>query len=285
MIIFSLWVLLSGAAGPPPVTTASGISAAGLYYEASGAGEPVVLIHGFSLDRRMWEPQIAPLEKRFRVIRYDLRGHGKSAAPDAPYAPVEDLASVLDALGLKRATLVGLSAGAELATDFAIAHPDRVTRLVLAAPGLGGYKLTTPLTWMAPVFAAAGAGEPERAAALWAGTPIMALHTNTAAAALVREIVSTNSRLWTYKSNPAKPLDPPAIHRLAEVRCPALILVGDQDLPHIKEVAGLLAGGIAGAKQVTVPGAGHLINLDQPAAFNEIVGRILGAGSHSPTPP
>ena len=85
--------------------TATGTSAGGLFYEASGAGESVVLIHAFSVDRRMWAPQIAALEGRFRVIRYDLRGHGNSAAPSAPYAPHEDLRFVLDTLGISRATL------------------------------------------------------------------------------------------------------------------------------------------------------------------------------------
>src|SRR5439155_13840129 len=100
------------------VTT--GTSPAGLYYEASGVGEAVVLIHAFSVDRRMWAPQIAVLEGRFQVIRYDLRGHGKSEGPSAPYAPHEDLRSVLDALAISRATLIGLSAGTTIATDFAI---------------------------------------------------------------------------------------------------------------------------------------------------------------------
>ena len=96
------------------------------FYEVSGAGEPVVLIHAFSVDRRMWAPQIASLEKRFRVVRYDQRGHGKSDGPSAPYAQHEDLRSVLDALGIDKATLIGLSAGATTATDFAIAYPNRV---------------------------------------------------------------------------------------------------------------------------------------------------------------
>ena len=116
-------LLLIPAAAAAQVTT--GTSPAGLYYEASGAGDPVVLIHAFSVDRRMWAPQIAALETRFRVIRYDLRGHGKSAAPSEPYAAHEDLLSVLDAVGVSRATLIGLSAGSTLAIDFALAHPDR----------------------------------------------------------------------------------------------------------------------------------------------------------------
>jgi pimeloyl-ACP methyl ester carboxylesterase len=178
----------------------SGTTPTGLAYEVSGTGEPVVLIHAFSVDRRMWAPQVASLEGRFRVVRYDLRGHGTSMAPAAPYAPHEDLRAVMDALGLERATLIGLSAGSTLAIDFAIAYPGRVTRLVLASPGLNGYVPSTPLTWTQPVFEAAGKGDAEGAAKLWAATPIMALRRDLSAASTVRELVMSNEQLWTYRT-------------------------------------------------------------------------------------
>jgi pimeloyl-ACP methyl ester carboxylesterase len=267
-----LSILLPGAAAAQSTT---GSSKLGLYYEASGSGEPIVLIHGFSLDRRMWQPQIALLEPRFRVVRYDLRGHGKSTAPEAPYAQHEDLRSVLDALDIRRATLIGLSAGSEIAVDFALLYPDRVARLVLAASGPSGYVPPAPLTWMQSVLEAAGKGDAVRAAKLWADTPIMALRNDRSAAPLVQEIVDGNARLWTYKSNPVQRLTPPAIKRLGEVKAPALVILGDQDLPHIKEAAGLLASGIAGAKLVTIPRAGHLVNLDAREDFNEALNAFL----------
>ncbi len=96
---------------------------------------------------------------------------------------------MLTTLGVQRATLVGLSAGAELATHFALAYPARVTRLVLASPGLDGYVLSAPLTWATPVFQAAAAGDASKAATLWAEIPIMALHSDTAAQAAVRKLV------------------------------------------------------------------------------------------------
>ena len=253
----------------------TGTSSAGIFYEVSGAGEPVVLIHAFSVDRRMWAPQIALLEKRFRVVRYDQRGHGKSDGPSAPYAQHEDLRSVLDALGIDMATLIGLSAGATTATDFAIAYPNRVMRVVLASPGLSGYVPSAPLTWTQPVFKAAGAGDATGAASLWADTPIMALRNDLSAAATVRDLVMSNTRIWTYMANPVQPLNPPAIKRLSEVKCPALVILGEQDLPHIKEVAGLLVNGIAGARLLTIPRAGHMVNLDARDAFNQAVESFL----------
>ena len=264
--------LMPAAAG---AQTTTGTTPTGLYYEVSGSGDPVVLIHAFSVDRRMWAPQIAALERRFRVIRYDLRGHGNSAAPSEPYAPHDDLRSVLDALGVSRATLIGLSAGSTLAIDFAIAYPDRVRKLVLASPGLNGHVPSPPLTWTQPVFQAAGRGDTEDAAKLWAATPIMAVHGDQAAAATVRALVMSNLRLWTFRTNPARPLTPSAIARLAEVRSPTLVVLGDKDLPHIKEIADLLARGVAGARLVTIPGAGHIVNLDAPEAFNKSVSAFL----------
>ena len=266
--VFLVLLLLPAVVG---AQTTSGTTPTGLYYEVSGSGDPVVLIHAFSVDRRMWAPQIAALEKRFRVIRYDLRGHGNSAAPSEPYAPHDDLRSVLDTLGVARATLVGLSAGSTLAVDFAIAYPDRVRKLVLASPGLNGHVPSPPLTWTQPVFQAAGRGDTEDAAKLWAATPIMAVHSDPAAAGTVKALVMSNQRLWTFRTNPARPLTPPAITRLAEIKSPTLVVLGDKDLPHIREIAGLLARGVAGARLVTIPAAGHIVNLDAPDAFNKSV--------------
>lgn len=275
------WLLVLAtvlSAGMPAATasaqTITGTTSAGLFYEVSGSGEPVVFIHAFSVDRRMWERQIVEFESRFRVIRYDLRGHGRSVAPTGPYSGHDDLRALLDTLGISRATLVGLSAGAQLAIDFAIAYPDRAAGLVLAAPGLGGYK-GPPLPWARPVFEAAAAGDAAQAAKLWAGTPIMAMRTNRDATETVNALVMDNARLWTYQRT-EQPLSPPAIGRLAEIACPALIIVGDEDLPHIKDIARLLSDRIASATLVTIPGAGHFPNLDRPALFNHAVQAFLG---------
>ncbi len=85
----------------------------------------------------------------------------------------------------------------------------------------------------------------------------------------------SNTRLWTYRTNPVQQLIPPAIKRLSEVKCPALVILGEQDLPHIREVAGLLVNGIAGARLVTIPRAGHMVNLDARDAFSQAVESFL----------
>ena len=103
----------------------------------------------------------------------------------------------------------------------------------------------------------------------------MALRNDLSAAATVNELVMGNTRIWMYRANPVRPLMPPAIKRLAEIKCPALVILGEQDLPHIKEIAGVLAGGIAGANAVTIPRAGHIVNLDARAAFNQTIDAFL----------
>ena len=259
-----MWALVSAVVAQAPSV---GTTKSGLAYEVSGSGDVVVLIHAFSVDRRMWDPQAAALEKTHRVVRYDLRGHGKSRAATEPFEAYEDLREVLDTLKIDRATIVGLSAGSEIAINFALTHPERVARLVLAAPGLSGFKMP-PLTWFAPIGEALGKGDIQRAAALWAQTPIMALHTNKNAAATVTAMVMDNAGIWGMKRL-EQPLTPPAIDRLTEIKAPTTVIVGDRDLPHIVEVAKLIAERIRGAKLVMIPGAGHIVNLDAPIAFNK----------------
>lgn len=270
----------SGAASPAApdgriVPAVEGTTPAGIAYEAEGppTGAPVVLIHAFSLDRRQWDDEAALLRDRRRVVRYDLRGHGRSAAPTGPYTSAGDLLGVLDALGIRRAALVGLSAGARVAIDFALEHPERVSRLLLASPGLGGYVPREPMTWMAPVIAAARAGHPDSAAALWAATPIMRVPDD--AAARVRDMVMDNAKLWTLASNPERPLAPPAIERLGDIRVPVLVLVGGGDVPDERRVADTLAAAIPGARELVIPGAGHLLDFTARAAFDSALVRFL----------
>lgn len=110
-----------------------------IYYEEMGTGKPLVMIHGGLLDRRMWDDQFAVFAGSYRVIRYDARGHGLSKAPSGTYSHHEDLKKLLDALKVERAAIMGLSMGGYIAIDFALAYPDRVSALVLVAPGLTGY--------------------------------------------------------------------------------------------------------------------------------------------------
>lgn len=257
-------LLLLGA--PAAAQPASGTTPSGIYYEVSGTGTPVVLAHAFSVDRRMWESQIRALETSFRVVRYDLRGHGRSAAPSGLYSGHADLREVLDALQIDRAAIVGLSAGSEVAVNFALTYPGRIARLVLASPGLGGYRVP-PLPWASAVFQAAATGDAQAAAKLWSETPIMALQGSGSARDTIRSLVMDNWRLWTYRRTEL-PLMPPAVNRLAEIKAPALVIVGAEDLPYIKDIGMTIANGVASGRLTEVAGARHFVNFDTPEEFN-----------------
>src|SRR4051794_29903296 len=102
-----------------------------LYYEVAGAGDPLVFVHGHTLDTRMWDDQFALFAERYRVLRYDLRGYGRSASPpDRPYSHSDDLMALLTRFDMAPATLVGLSLGGLVVVDFAVTYPDAIRALV-----------------------------------------------------------------------------------------------------------------------------------------------------------
>jgi 3-oxoadipate enol-lactonase len=109
-----------------------------LWYEDSGSGTPVVLLHESVVDSRIWDRFLPLVTNRLRTIRYDQRGYGRSPMWDGPYSPVDDLMSVMDAAGAERAALLGTSRGGRIAIQAAIRRPERISALVLAVSGLAG---------------------------------------------------------------------------------------------------------------------------------------------------
>ncbi|HWP37913.1 MAG TPA: alpha/beta hydrolase [Gemmatimonadales bacterium] len=255
------------------------VSAAGLAYDVVGRGDPVVLIHGFALDRRMWEPQMtglteaAPAGASFQVIRYDLRGHGRSTASFADsFAHHDDLARLLDELVVRRAAVVGFSLGARVAVDFALAYPERVSGLVLAGPSISGYVARERPAGIDSVFAAVRSGDTRRAAWSFAQMPMMVIRSDTAMHAFMRGIVLDNAAIWDVRSNPERALTPPAIVRLGALTVPVLLIAGDEDIPDILRTADAVVAGTGGrAQKAVLPGVGHMVNLAAPAQFNELM--------------
>ncbi len=251
-----------------------------LYYEMMGMGHPLVLIHAGIADSRMWDDQFTDFAEHYRVIRYDIRGFGKSAMPAGPSSTSRDLYGLLTALGIARAYVVGLSIGGGIAIDFTLRYPEMVSALVLVASGLGG---TQPSAEMrradATVDAALERGGIDAAVEaenrLWVDGP---KRTPDQVDPTVRARVSEmNGALYRLPEvdAPRERLDPPAIGRLGEIHVPTLILVGDGDVPDVIETANLLEQGIAGARKVVFPGVAHMVNMEQPEAFNRIVLNFL----------
>src|SRR6266446_9842207 len=115
-----------------------------LYYETAGEGPPLVLIHAGFLDSRMWDDQFQLFSKGARVIRYDVRGYGRSSRPSEEYSDAEDLFALLKHLNIESASILGVSNGGRIALDFVSVHPSLVNSLILVSPGIRGYKSSGP---------------------------------------------------------------------------------------------------------------------------------------------
>jgi len=247
-----------------------------LFYEMAGAGPTVVLIHGGQMDRRMWDPQFRRYADHYRVIRYDVRGFGRSPAASEPYADEDDLADLMTHLHVDRAIIIGLSLGGRIAIDFALAHPDRVAGLVLVAPGLSGFHFASDPSDDSS-WAAAQRHDWRTVASLW-------LNTGYLSPAMRHPELATQLRTWAEENghqwldNPAleRPLRPGAIDRLPDIHAPTLIVVGNRDVADIHQIVGLLAIRIPGARLTIVPDAGHMVNLESPDAFNRAALGFLG---------
>lgn len=238
-----------------------------LYYEEAGAGRVVVLIHGFTLDTRMWDDQFQSLAQNFRVIRYDLRGFGQSAVPtDEPYSHVDDLRALLDYLDIQQASLVGLSKGGGVALDFALTYPHRTQSLALIDTILGGF------AWSAAgsardglVWEEARSGGIPAARKSWFTHPLFApAQRQPAVAAALMRIIDEYSGWHFVNANPERGIEPPAAQRLSELKIPVLALVGEYDLPDFLQITELICQEIPQAQKVVIPGAGHMANMEAP---------------------
>jgi pimeloyl-ACP methyl ester carboxylesterase len=249
------------------------IDGTALAYEVAGAGDPVVLLHGFSLDRRMWDDQVDALARAHCVVRYDLRGFGESAAGDASYTHADDLGALLDRLNLTRVALVGLSLGGGAAINFTVLHPERVRALVVVDPSLGGFRWSAEFTAaQASVRNAARTAGVDAARDEWLSFPMFAAAMrNPAVAPRLRAIVHGYSGHHWLNVDRGRPFTPPAIERLAEILAPTLVIVGELDIPDFRAIADTLERSIPGAQKVVLPGAGHMTNMEAPVSFNDVV--------------
>jgi 3-oxoadipate enol-lactonase len=251
-----------------------------LAYQVTGEGPAVVLVHGFGLDMRMWDPQVGPLAERFRTVRYDCRGFGASGPfdPAIGYTHAGDLLALLDHLGIERAVLAGLSFGGRVAMQAALAAPERVAGLILLDAVLDG------VPWdPGSAEALDEAARQARARGLQAGREAWLAHPLFAAARREPEVAGSLTVMvagypgqhWIghdpHEQDGQRPID--ALEHLA---LPVLVAVGEQDVPGFLEMSAVLARRIPGAQYRVVAGAGHMINMEQPAAVNELLAGFLG---------
>jgi 3-oxoadipate enol-lactonase len=265
-----------------------------LAYEMTGTGPAVVLIHGFGLDRRMWDPQAQHLAASFRVVRYDCRGFGASGPfdPAVPYTHAGDLVALLDHLVLGDTVLVGLSFGGRVALQAALATPARVRGLVLLDAVLDGVPWDRESeAGLDEVTRQVRAGGVPAGRAAWLAHPLFATARERPdlARRLAAMVAGYPGQRWLGQ-DPHQQIRPEPIDVLEHVAAPTLVAVGDRDVPCFREMSAVLARRIPGAQYRVVAGAGHMANLEQPAAVNELLTRFLAelppsadAGPAAPT--
>ena len=243
-----------------------------IYYEVHGEGPALLLTHGFSSSSQMWAGQVAPFSKAFKLITWDMRGHGESDYPADPAAyseeaTVADMAALLDAVGAKDAMIGGLSLGGYMSLAFHRAHPDRTRALLIIDTGPGYRNDEARAGWNANAmktadrFDAKGLGD---------------LSQQSAERRLVRHRDATG--LAHAARGMLAQRDARVIESLPGIAVPSLVVVGADDAPFLN-ASSYMAAKIPGAKLVTIPAAGHAANIDQPEAFNAaVLGFLAEAG-------
>ena len=234
-----------------------------------GAGPAVLLVHGFALDGRAWQPQIAEFERDHRVVTVDLPGFGPRPAKEGPgTSDARAALDVLDALGIDRAHVVGHSLGGAVAFDLALAFPRRLMSLTLVDALLRG-KPHGIAAW-SRCAELARSGRQSEAIDVWLADPLFGAAVSLAAVAdQLRAIVADyGGAHWRGEANTRfEHAEPPGV-RLAEVRAPALVIVGDRDLPTFRAMSDEYAAALPDARKVVIAGSGHCPNLEAPARFN-----------------
>lgn len=257
-----------------------GVPGGRLYYEAMGDGPALVLIHAGVADHRMWDEQCAEFARHFRVVRYDIRGCGRSPTEDVEFSHREDLRALLAHLKITRAALIGVSIGGQIAVDFTLESPEMVTALIPVAAGVSGglpdhqntaieTRLVTDMedAWEKKEFDRLVDLEVR----LWVDGPGQpADRVASPVRERVRQMERENLERNTTEGKP-QPLKPPAIGRLGEIRVPTLVVSGELDTSRVMATADLLARSIPEARQVVVPETAHMLSMEKPAEFGAIV--------------
>lgn len=237
-----------------------------LSYEIHGEGEPIVFLHGFSLDRRMWDEQVKYFSKNYKVITYDLQGFGQSSIPRKPYSHYEDLNKLFAHLNIGSAHIVGLSMGGEASIDFAIQYPGKALSLTILDASIGGYPYKEDWQVYAKELGL------EQGRVNWLNHRVFeATRKNKEVMVKLTEIVAGYSGWHWLNFDPRQKLTPTAIERLSEIKAPTLILVGKKDLKYFLDQASHMAQNIPNSRLVVIPGVGHMLNMEAPDEVNNLI--------------
>ncbi|KAJ9653025.1 hypothetical protein H2198_007772 [Neophaeococcomyces mojaviensis] len=244
-----------------------------IYYEVHGSGTPLLLTHGYSSTSAMWQGQVAAISKHYKLIIWDMRGHGQSTYPADPALYSEDhtVADMLALLkhicpDLSQAIVGGLSLGGYMSLAFYRRYPELVSKLLIIDTGPGFRKDSAREAWNKTAHATAEDFEKNGLAPLQSASPerSQVTHRNAKGLALA-------ARGMLAQRNDS------VINSLPNIVAPSLIVVGSEDKPFLG-ASDYMAAKIPGAKKVVIDGAGHAVNIDRPEAFNQAILSFLNEG-------
>lgn len=235
-----------------------------IHYEVHGKGPVVLLSHGYSATSQMWRGQIATLSKDHTLVTWDMRGHGLSDSPDDPArysadATIDDMAALLDAVGVERAVIGGLSLGGYMSLAFNRVHADRVEALLIIDTGPGYKNDEAREGWNKTSLKTAERYETEGLALLEKGSA----ERRTARHKSAKGLALAARGMLTQR-------DAGVITSLPDIKVPSIVVVGSEDTPFLA-ASSYMAAKIPGAQQAVIEGAGHAANIDKPEAFNAAI--------------
>lgn len=246
-----------------------------LYYETVGSGPVMILIHDGVVHSRIWDEQLLFFSDTYKVVRYDRRRYGNSTAATVAYSDSYDLDSLFSQLNIDKACLVGLSSGGRLAIDFTLEYPEKVTALILSGAVVRGLPYTEH-------FYARGGHLPDTLKTIdesrlydVTDDPYEIYCENKSAKEKAIQLVNSFPTKGGHNLHRSPQTVAPAYSRLNEITVPTLIMVGEFDMPDVHAHAGAINAGIANSKRIVVYRAGHLLPLEQPAAFNSEAEKFL----------
>jgi 3-oxoadipate enol-lactonase len=273
----TLFAMTSSAALAQTRSGTIGLPEGTLPYAVQGTGAPVVFIHGWTQNMSIWDEQVPVFARRYRVIRYDVRGFGRSTGHADPTAHASDLAALLDSLRVPSATLVGLSMGADIALNFAVNYPRRVNALVLyGAPPTMDFPVAPPAEFMAMFQSLPGIVKQHGLDSLRKVLFASELAWNPPsrpdiAPKLAKAWEGYTARDLTDPKPPSNRVARTRLNQLNDIRVPVLVIHGDRELAWFRHFNDTLMARVPGARRAIVANGGHGAHFAHPDAFNRAV--------------
>jgi pimeloyl-ACP methyl ester carboxylesterase len=253
-----------------------------LYYETTGQGEPLILLHSGIADSRMWQPQIKQLAEHYQVITLDFRGYGKTVYQAGQFWYYEDVYSLAKHLQLVPVNIIGCSLGGRVAIELALQYPTVVKSLILLSPGLKGYEYTNrnTLSWDNKLEKLIALDKKDEVADLLVHIWVVGLrrkrrNVDRGVTAFVKEMILDNYDAVVDRVEEAE-LGFEVIPRLGEIKAHTLVIVGDEDLPDMLTISQIITTEISQAERIIVPNVAHKINLEMVDYTTNLILSFLG---------